>query len=73
VERIDGLEQDHRDLMAGFRAHYADRNPKALEAEQRRYFAKLERGEQRQSHAGMSLDLLRQFPGFDRYRKPPVS
>jgi hypothetical protein len=45
VERIEGLEEDHRDILAGFRTHYADRAPKALEAEQRRYFAKLERDE----------------------------
>lgn len=41
MERIDSLEQEHRDLMAGFRVHYGQHAPKHLEQEQARYFAKL--------------------------------
>ena len=72
MERIEGLEQEHRDLMAGFRVHYADRNPKQLEAEQRRYFAKLNTAERR-AQSGMPLDVMLRFPGMPNYRKGPVS
>jgi hypothetical protein len=41
VERIEGLEQEHRDLQAGFRTHYAEKAPKKLEEEQSRFFEKL--------------------------------
>lgn len=41
MQRIEQLDAEHRDLMTGFRVHYAERNPTKLEEEQRRYFAKL--------------------------------
>lgn len=74
MERIEGLEQEHRDLMAGFRVHYAERNPKKLEEEQSRYFAKLYRAERGgTSPDEMPLDVLLTFPGFVNHKKGPVS
>jgi hypothetical protein len=45
MERIEALEQQHRDLLAGFRVHYGHHAPKELEREQRSFFAKLARGD----------------------------
>jgi hypothetical protein len=69
VERIEGLEQQHRDLMAGFRTHYAERAPRKLEEEQDRYFAKLKTAERREADE-MPEEVLLRFPGFVNYRKP---
>lgn len=70
MERIDGLEQEHRDIMAGFRTHYADRKPKELEAEQSRFFAKLRAGGPRNTDS-MPLEVMLTFPGFVNHKKPP--
>ena len=58
--------------MKGFRAHYADRNPKKLEEEQSRFFARLRRAE-KEAAGGMPLETLLTFPGFVNHRKGPVS
>jgi hypothetical protein len=69
VERIEQLEQHHRDIKAGFRTHYADRSPKKLEEEQRQLLAQFRAGERRTLDE-MPDEILLQFPGFSNYRKP---
>jgi hypothetical protein len=73
VERIEQLETEHREIMAGFRTHYADRNPKKLEEEQSRYFAKLQRAERGETASPMPVEIILTFPGFVNHRKGPVS
>lgn len=41
MERIEGLEQEHRDLMLGFKFQHGQGTGKALMDDQRAYFAKL--------------------------------
>lgn len=44
MERVEQLEQEHRDLMVGFRFQHAQGNGRALEDDQRAFFAKLRKG-----------------------------
>jgi hypothetical protein len=65
VERVEQLEQEHRDIRAGFRTH----NPKELMVEQNRFFAKLER-EERRPEAASDFSRVLDFPGMPNYKGP---
>jgi hypothetical protein len=45
VERLEALEQEIRDVAAGFRTHYAHLAPKRLETEQRALVNRLSRAD----------------------------
>lgn len=68
MDRIDALEQEHRDLMTGFRVNHAMGSGRELEKEQQKYFAKLRVTEKDQG--GMPRDVMLTFPGFPNYKGP---
>jgi hypothetical protein len=69
VERIEGLEQEHRDLTMAFRFKYDGRQ---LMDEQHAFRTRLLRGDE-DGAAGMTPDQLLTFPGMPGYKKPLVS
>ena len=74
MERVEQLEQEHRDLMLGFKFQHAQGKGDALMKDQDAYFAKLHRSEKGLTTASpMPLDVMLRFPGFVNYKKGPVS
>ena len=73
MERVEQLEQEHRDLMAGFRFQHAQGNGKALEEDQRAYFAKLRKPLTPPPRREDSADLLEEMFSLGQRLKKTVN
>ena len=68
MERIEGLEQEHRDIRTAFRTHYATHDGKKLMAEQSAFRTSLSRGDP--VIDGMPEEIMLTFPGMPNYKGP---
>jgi hypothetical protein len=72
VERVEGLEQDSRDLNNfGYLVNHANaRNaPKVLQQDRDAIERALQAGPGKERHSGMSLGELATFPGMPHFGK----